>query len=63
MAECRSCGKEIVWVRTENNKMMPCDIDAEIITEKDGERLVVLKPHWASCKDADQWRKKGEKRS
>lgn len=62
MAECRSCGKEITWVRTESGKMMPCDIDATVITEKDGSKLVVLNPHWSTCPDADSWRKKGGKK-
>ncbi len=57
MANCRSCGAEIAWVRMESGKMMPCDIDAEIITEKDGSKLVVLKPHWASCPYADEHRR------
>jgi hypothetical protein len=55
MSECRACGAEITWVRTESGKMMPCNLDAEIIDDK-GEKLVVLKPHWASCPQADQFR-------
>lgn len=58
MPECRTCKKEIAWVRTESGKMMPIDIDVEIVVEKDGERIVVAKPHWASCPQAESWRKK-----
>ncbi len=27
MAKCKGCGKEIVFIRTESGKSMPCDID------------------------------------
>ncbi len=58
MAECRSCGAEIAWVRMPSGKMMPVDIDAEVVEEKDGEKIVVCKPHWATCPQGDKWRKK-----
>lgn len=60
MHQCRSCGKEIAWVRTESGKMMPVELDVEVIDDK-GEKLVVAKPHWAYCKDSDQWRKRDKK--
>lgn len=25
MAKCRSCGAEIIWIRTASGKSMPCD--------------------------------------
>jgi hypothetical protein len=58
MANCRSCGAEIAWVRTEAGKMMPVDIDVvDIQKEKDGEVFIVMKSHWGTCPDAKEWRK------
>ena len=25
MAKCRGCGAEIIWIKTDNGKSMPCD--------------------------------------
>ena len=47
---CRSCGEVIIWCITKNGKKMPVDppeADEETTTS-----------HFATCKDADQWRKK-----
>jgi len=45
-------------VRTEAGKMMPINLDVEVVTEKGGEKIVVAKPHWASCPNAKDFRKK-----
>lgn len=47
-AECRSCGEPIIWTVTARGKKMPVDVpvDDEPTTS-----------HFATCKDADQWRK------
>lgn len=28
MAKCKSCGAEILWIKTEKGKMMPCNLRA-----------------------------------
>ena len=42
--KCRSCGEEIAWYETPNGKMMPLNEGT-------------LEPHWATCPDANNWRK------
>lgn len=42
--KCRSCGADIIWTVTEAGKRMPVDPDGT--------------SHFATCKDADSWRKK-----
>lgn len=27
MAKCKSCGAEIIWIKTRNGKAMPCDAE------------------------------------
>lgn len=43
VSKCRSCGKMIVWVKTERGLNMPCDLDG--------------RPHWATCPYADKHRR------
>lgn len=56
--ECLGCGEYIVWVRTEGEKWMPVDAD----TYEEGDELYDSDkhaPHWASCPNAKQFRRKG----
>jgi hypothetical protein len=48
-AYCRSCGAEIYWGTTKNQRRCPYDV-------VDGE--VTGTSHFATCKDAKQWSKK-----
>jgi hypothetical protein len=43
-AACRSCGAEVVWERTKNDKLTPVNPDGT--------------PHWATCPAAKDWRRK-----
>jgi hypothetical protein len=55
--KCRSCGAEIVWLKTINGKNMP--VDAE--TFEDGDELFEPKrhtSHFATCPDAEKFRRK-----
>jgi hypothetical protein len=55
---CRSCEALIVWFLTKNGKRMP--VNAETTKETDAEHQLDLsrhKSHFASCKDAEDWRK------
>lgn len=36
---------------------MPCDVDAEVLEQPNGEKIIVLRPHWANCPDAKLWKK------
>lgn len=61
---CRSCGAPIVWMRTEQGQMMPVDADsvdeAELEYDDDGTprfQYGTHASHFASCDQADRWRK------
>ena len=47
-SECRSCGEPIIWCTTAKGKKMPVDVP-----EDDAPTT----SHFATCKDADTWRK------
>jgi len=63
-SKCRSCGAPIIWAITLSGKRIP--LDAEQVKPNHYFRLdngyaVKSKPlyqaHFASCPDADRWRK------
>ncbi len=69
MSTCRSCGREIVWARTQHGKSVPLDPKAlvfSVVKENNGE-LIAVKPtpgvagevfmvsHFATCQDANKW--------
>jgi len=54
MSTCKACGAEICWVRMESGKMMPCNLDGQVIDDK-GEKLVILKPHWENCPKSQEF--------
>jgi hypothetical protein len=51
-ALCRSCGAEIVWVKTPSNKNMP------IIEPEEG---MPAETHFADCPQGRDWSRKGKK--
>jgi len=60
MTKCRSCGAEIVWVRTAAGKAMPCDaaLKPYIRSTMGGDRIVlksgeVLEGMWAYAVEPD----------
>jgi hypothetical protein len=70
MASCRGCGREIIWAVTTANKKMPLDTKPEtraVLVERDGDGTMVVKtvptymPHWATCPNADDFRRKQTK--
>ena len=59
MSRCRSCGAEIVWVKTMSRKLMPVDAG----TWEEGDEF--YKPqkhvsHFATCPQAGKWRRNRE---
>jgi hypothetical protein len=57
MAKCRSCGAEIVWLKTDAGKSIP--VDAESVVDPGA---MIFDPdqmtsHFATCPDAQKWRK------
>lgn len=47
--KCRSCGADIIWVKTRNGKNMPVDFDADLgeVAEYDRDRMT---SHFDTCK-------------
>ena len=72
MSLCRSCGQQIVWAFTEPGRRMPVDAgphpDGTItLRTVAGEMFAVIDPgepgpkhrsHFASCPQADKWRRR-----
>lgn len=63
---CRTCGKAILWVETQSGKRMPLDYPGErrFVLES-GEGMLARQretyvSHFATCKQADHWRKPKE---
>lgn len=68
MAQCKKCKAEIVWVETPAGKLMPCDPGevfaqtavtpgGEVFKAESGGKVWGLVPHWATCPNADEFRK------
>ena len=58
MSQCRSCGAEIVWMKTGSGKNIP--VDAETVADEgatifDPEQMI---SHFATCPEAKEWREK-----
>ncbi len=65
MARCKSCGAEIVWLKTSGGKNIPVDADS---VEEDALGMPevfdpdTMTTHFETCPDADKFRKtKGAK--
>jgi len=65
MSSCKSCGARIIWAITRSGKRMPLDemcTRVWIVEGRDGEihtrPIDGHKPHFATCPNADQHRKK-----
>lgn len=63
MTTCKGCGRQIEWIKTEAGKQMPVDPDLVTVVLKDGRVVRGYRPHWATCPNAEQFRRKGEDRS
>lgn len=57
ITQCRSCGADIVWLKTQRGKNIP--VDAEDVVDEEVEVFDpdTMTTHFATCKDADKWRK------
>jgi len=62
-AKCRSCGAEIVWLKTSTGKSMPVDTESVVDEAATIFDPVQMTSHFATCPDAAKHRKtksKGE---
>lgn len=55
---CLSCGAEIVWLKTIAGRSIPCNAKKVAIVSDAGKVLFGRVSHFATCKDAESWRKK-----
>ena len=63
MANCRSCGAEIIWVKMESGKAMPLDKKEIVLFRPVREGIAPIQvkghqSHFATCPNADKHRKK-----
>ena len=58
MSQCKSCGKAIVWLKTERGKNIP--VDADSVSDKEAKIFDpdTMVSHFATCPDADRFRRK-----
>jgi hypothetical protein len=57
---CRSCGADIDWLRTANDKPMPFDPPVRVQTV-DGAPMIdttECKPHHATCPQGPSWKRR-----
>ena len=57
MSRCKSCNKEIIWIKMKSGKAMPCDMDKVIVVTEDGDTVTGYISHFATCPNANQHRK------
>jgi hypothetical protein len=56
---CRGCGESIDWVKTTNGKPMPVDTEYVTVVTDKGEVVKGRVSHFATCAQADRFRKRG----
>ena len=44
MAKCKSCGAEIIWIKTTSGKSMPCDAKEVVYWENKHGKATVVRP-------------------
>lgn len=54
---CRSCGAQIIWMMTVNNRRMPVNADSAEPGETMYEHGKHVS-HFSTCPQGDRWRKK-----
>lgn len=45
MVRCKGCGKEIIFITTENGEKMPCDAEPVMYWQKEGARGKIVTPN------------------
>ncbi len=56
--DCKSCGADIVWMKTMKGKNIP--VDAETVGDMEAEIFDpdTMETHFSTCPDSNSWRKK-----
>lgn len=58
MSKCKACGADITWMKTEAGKNIPVDTDTVGDFGADVFDKETMTAHWATCPDADKFRRK-----
>lgn len=58
MSRCKSCNREIVWIKMKSGKAMPCDPDKVVVVTEDGETVTGYTSHFATCPNANMHRRR-----
>lgn len=58
MSKCKGCGEEIVWIKTKNNKIMPCNAEKTTVVTEQGQTIIGHTPHWATCPKSKEFKEK-----
>lgn len=58
MAKCKGCNADIIWIKTKNDKIMPCNAEKTTIVTTQGETIIGHVPHWATCSKSQNFKKK-----
>lgn len=56
---CKSCGEPIHFVETRKGRLMPCNQKKVTVITVTGDVVSGWEAHWATCPQADKFRKKG----
>jgi hypothetical protein len=59
-SKCKSCGQAIYWCKTaKNQKAIPFDVEPDVVERGafGNERVDATRVHWATCPDADKFRR------
>jgi hypothetical protein len=56
--KCRSCGADVIWIRTKAGKAMPCNPKRYVITTAAGDSISGYVSHFANCPRAREHRRK-----
>lgn len=58
--QCKGCGEDIIFITSKNGKQIPCDPKPLSLVSLAGEVIQGHMPHWATCPEADRFRRKGQ---
>jgi len=56
MSKCKGCNADIIWIKTENNKIMPCNSEKTTVVTESGKTIIGHIPHWATCPKSKQFK-------
>ena len=57
MAKCKSCNKDIAWIKMKTGKVMPVDVPAITVITENGETIKAYTSHFVTCPNANEHRR------